>query len=277
MCLIFLNACVSIPYQLGTGRIEKDSLNSPTLRENQISVGRPNKFLDASDWIWPGSLIGKLLLWDKDVDSHEISEETIEVIRRYIKLNDLRNVKVLINQYSPGIQWRRLFTNRTVGGGWRYTLGLLSVSLYTILPGRFFGGDHYNPYTNTISIYSNDPSIVLHEAGHAKDFGRYEYKGSHAVLYGIPFVSLYYEANATSDTLSYLEEERKLEAQKDAYEILYPAYSTYVPGNYARIDPTSPLLLPFTILGVAVGHIAGQIASSNVDTNSVPKKKNMDE
>ena len=40
---------------------------------------------------------------------------------------------------------------------------------YTIFPGRVFGGDRYNPFTNTINLYSDHPSIALHEAAHAKD------------------------------------------------------------------------------------------------------------
>ena len=50
---------------------------------------------------------------------------------------------------------------------------------YTAFPERIFaafpfigGGDHYNPYTNTINIYSDHRAIVLHEGGHAKDFAR---------------------------------------------------------------------------------------------------------
>jgi len=275
--LIFLSAivsgvlggCATLPYQLGTGRIDQDSPRSPVMKQ-QIYVGRPHGFIDASDWIWPGSLLAKLLLWDKDVDSHEVSQETIEAVMKYIEKNDLRNVQILINQYSPGIQWKRLFTNRTVGAGWRYTLGILSTIKYIILPGRFFGGDHYNPYTNTVSIYSNDPAIALHEVAHAKDFGRRNYKGSHAFLYALPFASLYYEAAATGDVLDYLHEEREWRAQKDAYEILVPAYASYISGNISGLyfDPLSVTVLS----AVFMGHMAGQAASVTTDAPDAEPK-----
>lgn len=42
-----------------------------------------------------------------------------------------------------------------MGWGWRYSIGMLSWLQYTLLPGRLFGGDHYNPYSNTISLYSD--------------------------------------------------------------------------------------------------------------------------
>jgi hypothetical protein len=260
MALLFLSGCASNPYRYGTGRIDVDTPNSPTLRQ-QIYVGRPNAFLDASDWIWPGSLLGKLLLWDKDVDSHQIDDATITHLQTYIDENRLSNVEVLVNAYMPGNQWSRLFKNRTVGAGWRYTLGILSVTLYTILPGRFFGGDAYNPYTNTVYLYSNDTSVALHEGGHAKDFGRREYKGTHAAVYALPFASLYYEARASNEALGYLRCQQNNEEQKDAYKILYPAYSTYVGGNMSQWIIPNPLWY----LTVIPGHIAGQIAAANVD------------
>jgi hypothetical protein len=257
-CVLLLTGCASNPYEYGTGRTQIDAEFYPKM-DQQIYVGRPIKFLDAADWIWPGSLLGKLLLWNKDIDSHQISSQTIEHLEKYLASNELNNVQVLVNNYSPGNQWKRLFRNRTVGAGWRYTLGMLSVSFYTILPGRFFGGDAYNPYTNTIYLYSDDASIALHEAGHAKDFGRREYKGTNAAVYALPFAALYYEARASNDALGYLRCMRNTEMKKDAYEILYPAYSTYIGGSFSDISSD-----PIWLLGVIPGHIAGQIASMNV-------------
>ncbi|MCP4004231.1 MAG: hypothetical protein GY725_08555 [bacterium] len=82
-----------------------------------------------------------------------------------------------LNQYSVPGEWARLFRNRNIGGFWRYTFGILTLATYTALPQRAFGGDNYNPFTNTINIYSDVPAIVLHEGGHAKDFARRESKG----------------------------------------------------------------------------------------------------
>jgi hypothetical protein len=237
--------------------MEKDAAASPLMTE-QILVGKPHAFLDASDWYWPESLLSKLILWNKNMDSHQISPATIDALKTYLSENDLRNVQVLVNDYRPGNQWKRLFKNRTVGGGWRYTLGILSVATYTVLPGRFFGGDAYNPYTNTIYLYSDIPVVALHEAGHSKDFGRRENKGLHAAIYSLPVASLYYEAKASSDALSYLEC-RDLERQKDAYKLLYPAWSTYVGGNIERFNAN-----PLWSLSVIPGHIIGRAKAANV-------------
>ncbi len=255
---VTLSGCATVPYSPGTGRIEEDAAKSPPMSQ-QFLYGRPNKLLDAADWYWPESLLGKLLLWNKNIDSHQISPATIETMQTYMTENDLRNVQVIVNGYYPGNQWKRLFKNKTVGGGWRYTFGIASVVGYTILPGRFFGGDAYNPFTNTVYLYSNEPAIALHEAGHSKDFGRRKLKGTHAALYQLPLASLYYEAKATGDAIGYLRC-RDFDAEKDAYNLLYPAWATYVGGNVGRFDEN-----PLWNLGVIPGHIVGRIKSSKTE------------
>ncbi|HVF15777.1 MAG TPA: hypothetical protein VNA21_02670 [Steroidobacteraceae bacterium] len=36
--------------------------------------------MNAADWYWPESLLGKLPLWNKNIDSHQISPDTVEAI-----------------------------------------------------------------------------------------------------------------------------------------------------------------------------------------------------
>ncbi|MEX1033751.1 MAG: hypothetical protein WDZ30_10365 [Cellvibrionaceae bacterium] len=253
-----LVGCASSPYEHGTGRMDVDLPLSPSM-EQQFYIGEPHGFLDHADWIWPESLLRKLILWDASIDSHQISEQTISALRQYIEENDLRNVQVLVNCYKPGNQWRRLFKNRTVGGGWRFTLGILSVVYYTIMPGRFFGGDAYNPYTNTIYLYSDNVNVALHEGGHAKDFGRRESKGLHAAIYSLPLAPLYYEAKATNDALSYLKDRQEHEQRAEAYRDLYPAYGTYVAGSLVR-NASEPLTAQ--LLLVIPAHVVGAIAAA---------------
>jgi len=252
--LLFLDACAFQPYELGTGGVDEYDGDSP-MPEQQVIVGKPHRLIDASDWIWPGSLLGKLVLWNKDVDSHEVSPEVIIALEQYLEDNDLNDVQVLVNAYRPGVQWSRLFNNQEMHPFWRYTFGLVSATFYTILPGRFFGGDSYNPYTNTISLYSNNPAIALHEAGHAKDVNRRKAKGVYSAIYSLPFIPLYHEAQASNDALSYLRDKCQTTDQKEAYKILHPAYGTYLGGAVAgRIAS----------VGAIPGHISGRLSAKNV-------------
>ncbi len=263
--LIFLSGCASNTYTYGTPPKGGDNTHA-VYPIKPIIVGEPSKILDVSDWIWPGSWLAKLFLWNRNIDSHEISQETIDDLAKYLIENKLDDVQVLVNTYKPGVQWSRLFKNREVGAGWRYTLGILSASMYTILPGRFFGGDHYNPYTNTISIYSDDVAIALHEAGHAKDTNSRKRKGTHAAVYSLlPGAPLYYEAVATSDALSYLKDQCRFEDEKHAYRALHPAYGTYIGGVFLKQSGIG-------FIGAIPGHITGAFAAYNVDDSCETKE-----
>ena len=265
MGAILLSSCASNPYQYGVDRHgnQRARLNAEHSApiEQQVYIGRSNWFLDAAGWIWPPSLVGKLLLWNKNVDNHKIRQNTLDALTQYLHDNQLQHVQVLANSYHPRNQFRRLNHNRTVHWFIRYTAGLLSVLQYTLVPGRFFGGDAYNPYTDTIYLYSDDIAIALHEAGHAKDQARRTYKGLYSLTYMIPGVNLYREAAATSDALGYLYCQQRSAQLGDAYKTLYPAWNTYL-GSYwtkTRSDRVGSLV---------AGHIISKIVSSRADDGS---------
>jgi len=264
---ILFTGCATVPYQYGQN-IECENTYKLPPGEPQFERGSPNRFLDASGWIWPDSLLSKLMLWDRKVDNHHISEKTEDMLRQYLTKNGLHNVKVRINQYRPGGEWCRTFRNKAISAGWRYTLGFLSWLGYTALPQRFFGGDNYNPYSNTINIYSDLPAVATHEGGHSKDFAKRTYKGTYAVLYMLPFVSLYQEAKATNDALGYLRANADIQEQKNAYKILYPAYATYMGGGSNGAYILDDFYYSVVIVGVISGHIFGRIKASQIHEDS---------
>lgn len=257
--IIFTTGCASNNYTYKSDRAEMDNPLYPTM-EHQIIVGAPHRFLDASDWYWVGSLLGKLIIWNKNIDSHEVSDETLSYLNDYLQKNEMDNVQILVNTYKPGNQIVRLAKNRSMGAAWRYTFGALSVFSYTIFPGRFFGGDNYNPYTHTINLYSDDFAIALHEAGHAKDFASRKKKGLYSAMRIIPGFALYQEAVASNDTLSYLRAEGLHIERKHAYRTLHPAYGTYLGGTL--LGPVSTFA---GVIGAIPGHISGNIAAAMVE------------
>ena len=260
--------CISTPYEYSH---DVDGKYTLRLRpgEEQIERGRPNAFLDGVGH-YLISLPAKILLLHWNVDNHDISPETEAALRVYLAENDLDSVKVRLNQYAPGDEWRRLAHNKDVGAFWRWTFGALSTTFYTILPGRFFAGllsgDEYNPFTNTINLYSDNLPVALHEAGHAKDFAlksNRHWRGGYAALRILPLVPLWQEGVATSDAISYLYEKDDVAMRKSAYRTLYPAYGTYVGsvgGDYFRYLPLGPGWVGYAIAygPVVVGHLVGQ-------------------
>ncbi|WP_417387973.1 hypothetical protein [Gimesia sp.] len=255
VCLICssMSGCATTPYVYQPALIQSPE---PLLTEgeSQIARGKRRPVIDGIGWVV--GIPGKVLLWDRRIDNHHVSPETEAAIAAYLEKNGLDQVKVRINEYDPVGEWKRLRRNKAVGWGWRYTAGTLTALSYTLLPGRIIGGDNYNPFTNTISLYSDHPAVALHEGGHAKDFGTRKYKGTYAVAGALPIVSLWPEAIATNDALGYLRAEENYELEEEAYEVLYPAYATYIAGAATPFLPFGDL----TVKAGAVipGHLAGR-------------------
>ena len=227
--------------------------------EPQIERGKPRPIIDGFGWVW--GIPSKITLWNRKVENHHISPETETLLAEYLETNGLSDVKVRLNQYRPGADWKRLTRNTSIAWPWRYTLGAAFVFGETIIPGRLFGGDHYNPYTSTIHLYGDVPAIAFHEAAHAKDFSNRARPGNYAALYLLPFVPLWHERIATNDVLSYVDDRNDPTLRREAYHVLYPAYGTYLGNAGGTILPrySSPLFVG----GVLTGHVVGRWQSTH--------------
>ena len=207
----------------------------------------------------------KLILWNWHVDDHAVSERTESYLVSYIDSAQsvTEGTHYSLNEYAPGRALARLVHNRKVAWPYRLLIGLpVTLIIDVLLPGRLFGGliggDNYNPYTDTVSIYSDHPAIALHEAGHSHDFNTRHYKGTYAFIRLIPFVDLYQEFQATDEALTYLVETGDRQQEIAAYKILYPAYGTYI-GSYLIIIPAG------SVLGAILGHICGRAKAHSAE------------
>ena len=197
----------------------------------------------------------KLLLFSWKFDLHYVSPQTEEKLATYLDAQELPALKAArfqLNEYRPGEDLSRLVHNHYVAWPYRVLIGV-PVTLFAdvLLPGRLFPwGDYYNPYTNTVHLFSDHPAIALHEAGHAHDFASRRFKGTYSALRLIPFVDLYQEYKATQEAIRYLKAVHDQPTELSAYKILYPAYGTYV-GSYF-FPPIG------TLGGALLGHAAGR-------------------
>lgn len=220
----------------------------------QIERGEPHEVLDAAGWVF--GIPDKLLLWDRRAENHSISADTEYAIQNYLADHRLTDVKVRLNQYAPGDEWRRLRDNDTVAPGWRYTIGALSVIGYTVFPGRVFGGDSYNPFTNTVNLYSDIPSIAVHEGAYARDNARREYHGTYGTLQMLPVVNMWHETVATQDALEYIDGQNEPALAHEANRILHPLYGSRLGGAAGTfLPPSQPLL---AVAGAVTGHATGR-------------------
>jgi hypothetical protein len=261
------------PREIDVSRVNVAPELVAATRKSPIERGKPRPVLDGVGWVF--GIPSKVILWNRRVENHDVSANTEASIRRYLDDNDLDHVKVRINQYAPLDDWRRLRANKTVGWGYRYTLGALSVAGEAILPGRLFGGDHYNPFTGTIHLYSDVPAIALHEGGHAKDFTRRLFPGTYALVTALPFGSLWPEAIATGDAIAYAGQQGDAELERETYRILFPAYGTYVGGSIG--DYATPVALPVYAGAIVAGHAVGRVQSRLVRDDDFPSMAAGDE
>ena len=217
----------------------------------QIERGRPHRALDTA-----GSVLGvfdKLALWDRRARNHAVSADTEAAVAQYAAVNGLSTTKVRINQYAPGDEWRRLAANKEVGAGWRYTFGAITTLGYTILPGRLLGRDSYNPYTDTVNIYSDLPPLAMEQAAHAKNIRNRERPGTYATLTSLPLVNLFPEKIAKDDVLDYVTRTGDPHQRREAYDVLTPQYGAEVGGQLGQVF-TSFELGP-RLAGAATGHV----------------------
>ncbi len=223
----------------------------------RIEHGHPNRVIDGLGWVI--GIPNKLALWDRRADNHDISPETEDKLVQYMLENDLNDVLVRVNQYDPGGEWRRLARNKRIGAGWRYTIGTLNTLEYTLLPGRIMGTDWYNPFTNTIHLYSDIPALALAEAAYAKDVRHRDRPGGYAAVNELPIAGMWHKTVTTQEILDYTQT-RGIEAdQEEAYRILYPDYGANWGGQVASFVPYGHVF--GRLAGAAVGHTANGVRS----------------
>ena len=193
------------------------------------------------------------------INDHQITPETEEKLTTYLERNDLADVTVFVNHYGPKDQWRRLRDNKLIGAGWRYTMGSVSVIGYTLLPGRIFGGDRYNPFTNSLYLNSDVPAVALREAAYAKDVRSHKLPGTYAVTQELPLVGLWSDSRAIRDVIGYARVQEDWEVEQQAFKVLFPQMgveSTSVGGAFvSSVWWGGPAL---GAGGAAVGHVVGR-------------------
>ena len=218
----------------------------------EFQRGRPNKIVDGIGQLL--SIPNKLVLLDKRADNHQVSAGTELALQSYLNQNQLQDVLVRVNQYDPIGEWKRMARNDDIRPIWRITAGNYNVLKYTLLPGRLTGGDWYNPYSDTIHLYSDIPSLAISKAAYAYDIRTRLNPGAYAFAKEIPLVGLAHETTATRNAIAYYEHNIPDQLQ-DARQILEP-------NNGANWGGQLLGFLPYgTLAGRLIGSGVGRLKS----------------
>ena len=256
----------------------KPSLKIRKIEEIDIQVGSSNFFIDGIRNLL--SLLPKLLLLNNNFNSGNVSKEITDKTREYLHDNNLHDVNVSMNQYKPQEVWHRTFTNPKTSLLSKCTAGLASCLIETLAFPKLSGfpGDHFNPLSNTVHLFSNDLAIALHECGHAKDLnGRKNptlYVCSRNLPLIGPFITVYQEFTASSNAINYLRAKRLNEQVKLAFKVLIPAFASYcacaiLPAPSFEIESLKQYSIGFVTI-VALGHILGEVMANQEQESSEP-------
>lgn len=220
-----------------------------------IEYGEHRPILDGVGWAI--GIPRRILLWDKRVDNHQVSTETVAQVSDYIADEGVNGVKLRVNQYAPLDEFRRLRDNERLHAGWKYTFGLGEWLGYTLFPGRVWGGDSYNPYTNTLSIYSDVASLGIVEAAYAKDVQNQDYPGLYASSQTLPIVAMWHETKATNETLTYVALRGTRHEQNETKKLLYARYGMELGGEIGGLQQANGLVIGnvYQVIGAVGGHI----------------------
>jgi hypothetical protein len=216
----------------------------------QFEYGQPHKVIDGVGWVF--GIPKKIILWDRRAVNHCVSAETQQNLAQYLAANGLTSTKVRINQYDPFGEWQRLRANKEVGAGWRYTVGAFGTLGYTLFPGRLFGADRYNPYTDSVYIYSDIPCIAMEQASRAKLVHARAHPGTYAALTSLPVVRLWPSKQSKQDVLDYTLANGTSAEQTEATKILYAEFGAELGGQASLFVGSN---LPLTLVGAGIGHV----------------------
>ncbi|HEX4412265.1 MAG TPA: hypothetical protein VH107_01465 [Lacipirellulaceae bacterium] len=223
----------------------------------QFERGEPHQVIDSIGWVF--GIPKKIILWDRRAVNHQVSPETEERLAAYMQTNGLATTKVRINEYDPLGEWRRLAANKEVGAGWRYTFGAFGTLGYTLFPGRLFGEDGYNPYTDTVYVYSDISCLAEEQASYAKIIRAHRHPGTYVAVVSLPIVQLWPEKQSKTDVLDYTLSSGTPEQNSEATRVLYAEYGAEVGGQASMLFGAG---IPLTLAGAGIGHVAAKSVDS---------------
>lgn len=262
--------CVQDRYRYGISKHEL--LGDLPRTPNLITLGGYHPRIDRIERTvqYPGKVFRK---WFPSKDSEtQISPEerqmlAVQAASEYLDDNGLRGVNIDVREYNPRQQWHRLQDNERIAPFWKYTGGTLHHIGYCLLPGRAFGRDSYNPYTNTLSINSTLPEQTVFHSGYVKKLYDQRYPGTFVAVNWLPVVPLFRDASVSSDVLSYARAKKDWELERNLYPQVYGRMGGDIVSQATSLIPgfaylpfyTRPLLSGAgSIAGRATGEVVAE-------------------
>jgi hypothetical protein len=234
------------------------------------SVGGEHPNIDRLEKVvqYPRKLFRKWFPSKEPFEQMPIEEQrqiAVAVASNYLDNNGLKGVFIDIREYDPGQQWQRLVDNNRVSPVWKYTLGSAYHLGYIILPGRAFGYDRYNPFTNTLSINSVRPSNTLFTAGYVKKIYGQRYPGTYVAANLLPIMPLVRDTSIANDVLTYSHVQQEWRLKRELYPLVYGRLGGDVVSQATSLIP-SMAYMPFYMspLLTRAGRVTGRVTGTAI-------------
>ena len=220
----------------------------------QVQRGQPRPVIDMAGRVL--ALPNRIALGDPRVDNHRVSPQTEMEITNYLEQNGLNNVLLRSNQYAPLSEYKRMVTNKKIRPIWKATFGNYNLLKYTLLPGRLLGGDWYNPYSDSLHVYSDAPVVAISRAAYAQDIASRVNPGAYAAIKDVPIAGLGHETTATKLTLRHYENQSP-EQYQAARDLLYPSLGASYGSQFASFVPGGEVV--GRLVGGGIGRLTNKI------------------
>jgi hypothetical protein len=232
---------------------------------------------------WPRESIRKLSGRPALVPEAAVAQraEAVTQAEEYLLANGLDELFIDVRTYAPREQWQRLRANESLHPVFRYTGGSLSWLRYTLLPRTVFRSDHFDPFTNTLSLNSDDPARAILESARAKEFQRERWmgRGAYAMLQWMPLVPLIHETRSASDALTYSEHHLEGRLQDELYPAAYARVGSTAVSEALSVfslSPGAPIFARPLLIGSGnlTGRSIGRLVSQEQPQPDEAEKKN---
>ena len=263
--MVTASGCIQKTYRYGIAN--QELLANLPQTPNLITIGGNHPRIDSIERTvqYPAKAFRRWFPSSKPVEDPDVLRlQAVQSATDYLDDNGLKGVNIDVREYNPREQWNRLKNNRSISPFWKYTGGTLYHVGYCVLPGRAFGMDSYNGFTNTLSINSTSPSNSLLQAGYVKKLYDQRYPGTYIAANWLPILPLVRDISVASDVLTYARLKQEWPLEKDLLPNVYARLGGDTVSQATSLIP-GLAYMPFYMrpvlsgVGRAAGGVTGKV------------------
>lgn len=263
---LLMSGCIQKTYRYGI--VNQDLLATLPRTPNLITVGSDHPRIDSIERTvqYPKKTYRKWFPPAKPEGDPEVLRlQAVETATDYLDDNGLMGVYVDVREYNPREQWRRLQTNTRISPFWKYTGGAVYHLGYCVFPGRAFGRDSYNSYTNTLSVNSTSSAKSILQAGYVKKLYDQRYPGTYIAANWLPIVPLFRDKAIADDVLTYTRMKESWPLERELFPQVYAQMGGDTVSQATSIIPVVAYVpFYFKPLLTAAGSTAGGVTGNEV-------------